>query len=420
MLLIKILFAFLLLSPAAKAADLFSVTLTQNGKTATQQFTSVEDAFNKFKNGQLDSILAGYNKKDSAVGTVDFRGIKMNLDYTTSTNNITGETTSKLTFNAPALGITKTFGTDDLSSEAKVSQDQAFNEFKEYLKQNKDNLLTNVLKESVSNTPYDSVAGNPNSLMSQMSDLAMDNPTLSATDHANESGQGNMNDGFVMLSPSGGQHSVKGPDGTVRTAKTANLPLGYTFKFKNNWALGIDLPLSYTDLEGSITYAAQLGLSLQVPFYKDKWLVTFSGRAGGTASKDTVSGGILYMASASSRFTQKVGSKTKVTLVNMYGYVQDYTLNVKQYNIKYGLKNNVFKNGLEIHQKLSEKTAITIMGFDTRFTGSDLYVDAYDEVGVRLTRYFTKKSFFTGIDFSGCYIFGKNYKAYNAGVSLLF
>lgn len=257
--------------------------------------------------------------------------------------------------------------------------------------------------------------------MSQMTNLAMDNPTLNATDHANESNQGQQNDGFVLLSPSGGQHSVKGRDGVIRTAKTANLPLGYTFKFHNDWALGIDLPLSYTDLEGSKTYAAQIGASLQVPFIKGKWLVTFSGRVGATASKDTLSGGILYMGSVTSRFTQKFhGGSTAVTLMNMYGYVQDYTLNVKQYNIKYGLKNNVFKNGLEVRQKLSEKTALTVFGYDTRFTGSDLYVDAYDEVGARYTLYFSKNSFFTGIDFSGCYIFGNNYKAYNVGVSLLF
>lgn len=410
--LLKIVLLFVALLPfSAKAADLFSVTLTQGANTATQQFTSVQDAFDRYKNGQLDSILAGYSKYQNAQGVLNFRGIQMNLNYTMVTP---GDPTSAatLTFNAPAIGVTKTFDG--------ASQDIAFDNFKEFLKHNQDDLLTDILKESVSATPFDSVAGNPNSLMSQMADLAMDNPTLNATDHANESKQGNVNDGFVLLSPSGGQHSVKGPDGTVRTAKTASLPLGYTFKFKNNWALGIDLPLSYTDLEGSKTYAAQIGASLQIPFYKDKWLVTVSGRVGATASKDTVSGGILYMGSVTSRFTQSVGSSTRLTLVNMYGYVQDYTLNVKQYNIKYGLKNNIFKNGLEVRQKLTEKTALTVFGYDTRFTGSDLYVDAYDEVGARYTLYFSKDSFFTGIDLYGTYIFGENYKAYNAGVSLLF
>ena len=408
MLLIRVLLAVVLLCPAAKAADLFSVTLTQGVNTATQQFTSVQDAFDRFKNGQLDSILAGYSKMADAQGTIDFRGITLKVDYVT--NGGTGAST--LTFNAPALGITKTFDG--------ASQDIAFDNFREYLKQNKDNLLTDILKESVSNTPYDAVAGNPTSLMSQMADLSANNPTLSATDHANESQQGSVNDGFVMLSPSGGQHSVKGPDGVIRTAKTANLPLGYTFKFKNDWALGIDLPLSYTDLEGSKTYAAQVGASLQIPLIKNKWLMSVSGRVGATASKDTISGGILYMGSVTSRYTQKFSGSTALTLVNMYGYVQDYTLNVKQYNIKYGLRNNIFKNGLELRQKLSDRTAITIMGYDTRFTGSDLYVDAYDEVGMRYTVYFNKNSFFTGIDFSGCYIFGNNYKAYNFGVSMLF
>ena len=153
---------------------------------------------------------------------------------------------------------------------------------------------------------------------------------------------------------------------------------------------------------------------------KDKWLVSVSGRVGATASKDSLSGGLLYMVSATSRFSQKLGDSTTVTLVNMFGKIEDYTLDVKGYDIEYGLKNNVFKNGLEVRQKLSEKTALTIFGYDTRYTGSDLYVDFYDEVGFSFTKYFSKDSFFTGIDLTASYTFGDNYKAYRAGLSFLF
>ena len=404
MFLIKVLFAFLLLSPAAKAADLFTVTLTQGGNTATQGFTSVLDAFDKYQKGELDTILAGYDKNAAATGVLDFRGIQFDLDYTGAGAN------SQLTFKSDALGVTEVFG------GAGFTQEQAFDAFKDYLKKNQGDLLTKILKESVSNTPYDSVAGNPASLMSQMTDLAFSNPTLTTTEHAVASQQSG---GFVLLSPSGGTHEIKGADGVTRKAVTGSLPLGYTFKFDNNWALGIDLPLSYIDMEGSKTYAAQIGASLQVPVYKDKWLVTFSARVGATASEDTLSGGLLYMGTVTSRFTQDLGN-TRLTLINMFGHVQDYTLDVEQYNIEYGLKNNVFKNGLEIRQKLSEKTALTVFGYDTRYTGSDLYVDSYDEVGARFTLYFSKDSFFTGLDLTGSYTFGKHYTAYNVGASLLF
>ena len=396
------LFVFLfVLFPFSAKADLFTITLTQGANTATKGFTSVMDIFDAYNDGKLNTILSTYDASDPATGVLDFRGITMVLEYTAG---------KKLDFSIASLGIAETFGDGS-------SQEQAFKAFKDYLKKNQNDLLTRILKESVSKTPYDSVAGNPSSLMSQMTDMAFSNPTLIATERAVKSQQSG---GFVLLSPSGGQHKVKGPNGIERTATTLNLPLGYTFKFQNNWALGIDMPLSYIDMDGSKTYAAQLGVSLQIPFYQDKWLITFSGRAGATASEDSLSGGILYMASVTSRFTQKFSQDTALTLVNMFGMIKDYTLDVKGYNIKYGLKNNAFKNGLELRQMLSEKTALTIFGYDTRYTGSDLYIDSYDEIGIRFTKYFSKDNFFTGIDLSASYTFGDNYKAYNAGLSFLF
>ncbi len=410
--LLKIFVFLIVLFPFSAKADLFTITLTQGVNTASKGFTSVMDVFDKYENGQLDTILATYNTNQAATGTLDFRGVILKLNYAMAGDPLPGggvATQPTLVFESDALGISKTF--------EGVNQDKAFEAFKDYLKANKDDLLTKILKESVSNTPYDSVAGNPSSLMSQMVDTAFSNPTLSATEHATMSAQSG---GFVLLSPSGGTHKIKGEDGVERTATTMNLPLGYTFKFDNNWALGIDLPISYVDLDGSKTYAAQIGANLQIPLMKEKWWVTVSGRVGATASKDSLSGGVLYMASATSRFSQNLGDNTTVTLVNMFGIIKDYTLDVKGYDIEYGLKNNVFKNGLEVRQKLSEKTALTVFGYDTRYTGSDLYVDSYDEVGARFTKYFSKDSFFTGIDLTASYTFGDNYKAYRAGLSFLF
>lgn len=402
---LKIFVFLFMFFPFSAKADLFTITLTQGPNTVTKGFTSVIDIFDKYQNGELNTILAGYDKDAAATGNLNFRGIEMTLDYTGAGAN------STLTLQIPALGINETFG------GAGNTQEQAFDKFKDYLKSNQADLMTRILKESVSNTPYDAVAGNPSSLMSQMADLAFSNPTQNVTEHAVASQQSG---GFVLLSPSGSQHKIKGADGIERTATTMNLPLGYTFKLDNNWAVGIDMPISYIDMDGSKTYAAQLGASLQIPLYQEKWLLTLSGRAGATASEDALSGGILYMASATSRYTQRITDSSTLVIINMFGIIKDYTLDVEGYNIKYGLKNNVYKNGLEFRQKLSEKVAMTILGYDTRYTGSNLYVDAYDEVGLRITRYFSKDSFFTGLDFTATYIFGDHYKAYTVGLSFLF
>ena len=138
--------------PSSAYADLFSLTLSQNGKTTIKEYTSVLDIFDSYEDGQLGTILEGYNTTDSATGILNFRGIRMELDYAAN---------SVLTFKVPTLGIDQTFGAPG------GTQELSFKAFKEYLKANQNDLLTKILKESVSNTPYDSIAGNPSSLMSR-------------------------------------------------------------------------------------------------------------------------------------------------------------------------------------------------------------------------------------------------------------
>ena len=117
--LLKIFVFLIVLFPFSAKADLFTITLTQGVNTATKGFTSVLDVFDKFEKGELDSILAGYNKNNAATGRLDFRGIEMHLNYTGAGAN------STLTFQVPALGINKEFG-------GAGTQDQAFKEFKDY------------------------------------------------------------------------------------------------------------------------------------------------------------------------------------------------------------------------------------------------------------------------------------------------
>lgn len=379
-------------------ADLFSITLSQGGNSTTKGYKSVMDIFDAYEDGRLYTILYGYDSAQAANGVLDFRGIRMELDY---------GATGALSFKIGALGVSEYFDYG--------SQEASFRAFKEYLKTNQNDLLTRILKESVANTPYDAVAGNPSSLMAQMTDIAFSNPTLAASNAAAAAGQSG---GFILLSPSAGSHRIKGEDGVERTATTINLPLGYTFRFKNDWALGIDVPLSYIDLDGSVTYAAQVGASLQIPVMK-KWFLTPSVRVGATASEDSLSGGVLYMASIASSYTIDI-HKTSVTILNMFGHIRDYTLDVKGYDIEYGLRNNVFKNGLAVRQQLSEKTAVTVFGYDTRYTGSDLYIDYYDEVGIGLSRSFSKRNVFTGMGMTASYTFGNNYKAYKIGMNFQF
>ena len=149
LIMLKFLLFVFVLFPCSAKADLFTLTLTQAGTgTTTKGFKSVMDIFDAYKDGRLNTILNGYDSNNPATGTLDFRGIKMVLEY---------DALNHLTFNIASLGINEVFeGT---------TQEESFKLFKNYLKKNQNDLLTKILKDSVAHTPYDAVAGNPSSLM---------------------------------------------------------------------------------------------------------------------------------------------------------------------------------------------------------------------------------------------------------------
>ena len=237
-----------LVAPLTAKASLFDLHVVQLGTGIDQTvgFDSVMDIFDAYQDGTLNKYFAGYSKTDNAVADLNFRGVPVKLTYTGGGTN--------LHLQIPAIGYDKVF--------VGATQQETFSQFKEEMKKNANGLLKDLVTTTVKTTPYDAIAGNPSSLMNSMADTAFDNPVLKTTNAANASGQ---DGGFVILNPSAGKHKVKDATGVTKEAKTISVPLGYTFKLKNNWALGLDMPLSYTDFDGSVTYSAQLGATLQIP-----------------------------------------------------------------------------------------------------------------------------------------------------------
>lgn len=396
----KTAFILSVLLPFSANADMFELTLTQNSNSVTKGFKSATDIFDKYKNGELNTILAGYDPTQNATGKLDFRGIEMRLNYTAN----------KLQFVVPSIGVDQTFGDG-------TSQTEAFNDFKNYLEKNKDGLLSKILKESVTNTPFDAVAGTPSSLMGQMADAAFFNPVLDSASRILVSG---TNDGTFVAAPHATVHRLTGTDKKKKSSAAVALPLGYAYKFDNDWAIAVDVPLTYIDTDGSSAYAVQAGLSVQIPLYKDKWTVTAAGRAGATASSDMLSGGILYMGSATSNLSFDLTGTTRLTITNMYARVQDYKAKTGDFEIDYDLRNNVLKNGAAIRQTIGTDYALTVFGYNTKYTGSKLYIDEYNEGGFRLTKFLSGKTAVAGWDVMFSAAKGDNYEAFRAAVSLLF
>lgn len=389
---LRIIILLLLLINNAKA-DLFTLHVEQGSINETRSFKSILDLFDKYEDGELDTIINGYNKMAPATGSINFRGIMMYLDFDAGNN---------LTLKVPNIDIDMTFNSID------GTQESSFDALTDYLKANQDDLLKKILNATVSETPYDLVAGNPNSMMSMM------------VNSSYNISQNNLYGAMVSyLSPNASKHnfSFQGED---VSATILSLPLGYSFNFGDSgWALIFDMPLTYMDIDGSISYAAQLGVSLNIPL-TNYWNVIVGGRAGAIGSEDMLSGGALFGGSVASNLKVPVG-KWEFGMTNLAGIIKDFSLKVADYEIEYDLQNYAFKNGLSVAYNFTDKYSTMLEYNYTFYTGDKLFIDKYHELTLYLTRLFEKGSFVEGISLVGNYTFdGDIYKAYKVGFNILF
>ena len=380
-------------------AELFDLELTQGSLHEKRAYDSVLDLFKDYEDGKLNKIISSYSDTTASSGVINFRGIPMSLDFDNSAN---------LTFKVDSLGINEVFSGG--------SQKASFKMLKEYLEKNKAGLLKKILKAGVEHTPFDAVAGNPSSLMSQMTDSSFARAGGSSTAGGTANGATNMS-GFVgYLSPTGSKHKIS-YHGQKINATTASLPLGATFKFGDSgWALLWDMPLTYTDMEGSVSYMAQMGFGLKIPVMK-YWNITPAVRAGAVGSADMLSGGILYTGTITSNVSVPAGPWT-LGMTNMAGIIRDYSLKVKDYEVEYDLQNQVFKNGFNTRYDFNDKYAAGAAYSYTFYTGDKLFVDHYHEVELSATR--KTEGFISGVSLVSQYTFSSNYKAYHLGLRFSF
>ncbi|MBQ4471669.1 MAG: hypothetical protein II942_00260 [Alphaproteobacteria bacterium] len=380
-------------------AKLFNLDLSQGSLNESRSYDSVLDLFHDYEKGKLDKIISTYDDTKASSGAINFRGIPMTLDFDDS---------AKLTFKVAALGINEEFDGG--------TQKESFKMFKKYLEKNKNGLLKKILKAGVEHTPFDAVAGNPNSLMSQMADSSFYRAGGNSVAGGAVSGTTNMS-GFVgYLAPGISRHSVKFQGDTAK-ATTVYLPIGATFKMGDSgWALLWDMPFTYTTMEGSDSYMAQMGLGLKIPVMK-YWNITPAARAGVVGSADMLSGGVLYSGTITSDVTVPFGNWT-VGMTNMAGIIRDVSLAVGDYEVEYDMQNEVFKNGVHVRYDFNDKYAIGAAYDYTFYTGDKLYIDSYHTVELSATR--KMEGFFSGVSLVSSYTFDSDYKAYHLGLRFSF
>ena len=327
-------------------------------------FTSVSDMFDGAKLSSLMKVNSSYTDSSPSVIRMGYRGLPALIS--------TG-TTPTIKFEIPAINLVQVFDT-------KPTRDGNLDDLNEYLKTSGNSLLDQMQKLLVKVSPVDPVAGNPNSLQSQMMMADFDRGfTQFASNIKEATGESNNLIGIGLSIGSFTQHGV--------TNNAMTIPLSYVFRSDIDPARQLTLyaPVTVSSVEGAKSYAVNLGASYRYPI-TDDWALTPGIGYGITGSSDLGAGVAMLALSVTSQYVIHRDGYD-IGIGNALGTYRSQKFSAGDYSSDPGISNTVFRNGVLLSfpaMVYGKKMAYEFSFINTRFYGSDLYSESYNEIGVTL------------------------------------
>jgi len=353
-------------SPICYSSDVFNITINALGQTQTAGFSFAEDTFDTFDSQELENTFIGFNRNtDTATASLDFRGLSMQLSYPDQAG-------TRLVLSIPSIGVNEEFnGATREDSEALLES---------YIKGKDSSSIRDILKALAEVSPNDPLAGNPNSLMSEMisNDFNTGMTDNQTTNNIKNSGSESAQDNQIGMGLRFDSMDVNGQD-----VESFNLPLSYTFRMDSNprHQLRISLPLSYTKTNEAEAYKVGLGLAYSYPV-TNNWSVTPSVSYGVVGSADMASAGAVLGMSLTSRYQWDLNNNSSIVFGNAVGKYTTDSIEFDGYDLNPQIENVVYTNGLSYNLSVSQNVKATVFITDTVFTGDALFVEHSDEIGV--------------------------------------
>lgn len=354
-----------LLLPSSAFAGLFDLTVSSGGDSYSESYSKVEDLFDNFDVERISPHFPGFNENTSGADLViDFRGLPAYLTIAPNSN--------KYVLDIPSVGIYEEFDGN--------TRDESSDKLEDWFKKDGGDAITKIMKKLAADTGTDPIAGNPSSLMSRMSTMDYDmavNPEANVMEINGQQTPSDLNANLISVFARYSNYKVDG----VKSKEYA-LPLAYTIRFNGSKnTLAIRLPMSQVTVEDSTAYNVGLGLALGYQA-TDNWRLTPAVGYGAVGSIDLGSVGQIVSGSLTSTYTFRPG-KFLLNMGNMAGYYKTLPFKQGDYDIDPDIQNTVVRNGLNFVIPFGEAktTSLDLFVTDTRYFGSDLYIEQYNELG---------------------------------------
>jgi hypothetical protein len=330
--------------------------------------STFETLKNQITNAGLGQINASYTPTSAAVIRAGFMGFPIVLSAPAGS--------TQMDLNIPALNISKSF-------TAQSSRDGNKTDLFEYLKSNGSNILSGLQQKLAQVSPISPVAGNPASLQSRMVFDDFDRSfTQFASNIKSADGQETNSSNLIGV----GLAFQTMDTGHVKT-ESISLPLSYTIRTdldpRKQWTFYA--PITQTETAGAKTYGVNLGMAYRLPM-TDEWTLMPGIGYGVTGSVDLGTAAAMMATSLTSQYTFKLDGYD-LAIGNMLGYLQSNNLSVGDYSVDPKISNTVFRNGVLLSMPTTvfgPKKALEFSYILTNYTGSSLYSNQYQEIGVTL------------------------------------
>ncbi len=341
--------------------ELYGLGVAVGGTCGQASFNTAQDLIDGLETSELSGFNPDYDGSQIASMNIFFNSLPISLAF--PNGGFSGDG-AQLNFSIPALGVNETF----LGADRDESQDL----LEDFLKDS--GVVADIMKFQAANSPHSPISGPggvvPIAVMSDFGEVFNTMPAEQEGEPTNLVGAG------ISIS----SLSVDDRDTTVTT-----IPLSYAVRntIDPRRQLVFSMPITVADTEGAKAYSWSLGVGYRFPI-NEAWTLTPAIRYGLTASEDLATVAGVASATLASTYAIRL-TGFDVAIGNMIGYYTTTKVDAGDYSFDPDINNTVLRNGVMLSQPVTlggKRLAVEYSLIDTRYLGTEIYVDNTQELGI--------------------------------------